>query len=66
VATESRVTWTAASRVLTIHIGSQTSGLLGLLPQTAATVIYTPDAAITDPAGNGVVTTPFSSTAQLF
>lgn len=61
---ESRVTWTAATRVLTIHIGSQTSGGLNLLPQAAATVAYTPDAGIADPAGNGVVTTPFISIGQ--
>jgi hypothetical protein len=64
VATESRVTWTAATRVLTIHIGSQTSGVLNLLPQSAATVTYTPHAAITDQAGNGVVTAPFNATGQ--
>lgn len=64
--TESRLTWTAATRVLTIHIGSQTSGLLTILPQSAATATYTPDAAITDPAGNGVLTTPFDSAVQRF
>lgn len=65
-ATESRVTWTAATRMLTIHIGSQTSGSLNILSQSAATVTYTPDAAITDPAGNGVVTTPFTAAGQRF
>jgi hypothetical protein len=64
--TESRVTWTAATRVLTIHIGSQTSGLLNVLPQSAATATYTPDAAITDPAGNGVLTMPFYAAAERF
>jgi hypothetical protein len=62
--TESRVTWTAATRVLTIHIGSQVSGLLDVLPQAAGTATYTPDAAITDAAGNGVVTTPFNAIGQ--
>jgi hypothetical protein len=66
VATESRVTWTAATRVLTVHIGSQASGLLNLVPQSTATATYTPDAAIADPAGNGAVTTPFSATGQRF
>jgi hypothetical protein len=65
-ATESRVSWTAASRRLTVHIGAQTAGLANVLPQAAATVTYTPDAAITDEAGNGVVTTPFSAAAQRF
>jgi hypothetical protein len=65
-ATESRVTWTSATRVLTVHIGAQASGLLNLVSQSAATATYTPDAAITDPAGNGVVTTPFSATVQRF
>jgi hypothetical protein len=64
--TESRVTWTAATRVLTIHIGSQTSGLLNLVPQLAATATYTPDAAITDLAGNAVVTIPFNAAGQRF
>jgi hypothetical protein len=66
-ATESRVTWTAATRVLTIHLGSHTSGLLNsLIPQAAGTVTYTPDAAIKDPVGNGVATAPFSATGQRF
>ena len=65
-ATESRVTWTAATRLLTIHLGSQTSGSLNILGQSAATATYTPDAAITDPAGNGVVTTPFNAAGQRF
>lgn len=63
-ATESRVTWTAATQVLTIHIGSQTSGLLNLLSQLAGTVTYTPDSAMTDGAGNGVDATPFTSSSQ--
>ena len=64
-ATESRVTWTAATRMVTIHIGSQASGgLLNVLPQATGTATYTPDAAITDLVGNAVVTIPFSSTAQ--
>ena len=64
-ATESRVTWTAATQVLTIHIGSQTSGLLNSLPQLAGTATYTPDAAMTDVARNGINTTPFASGNQL-
>ena len=64
--TESRVTWTAATRQLTVHIGAQTAGLLNVLPQAATTVSYTPDASITDEAGNAVVTTPFSAAAQRF
>jgi hypothetical protein len=64
-ATESRVTWTAATRLLTIHIGSQASGgLLNILPQSAGTATYTPAAAITDLAGNGVATTPFTAAGQ--
>jgi hypothetical protein len=63
-ATESRVAWTAATRVLTIHLGAQTAGLANLLAQPAGTATYTPDAAISDPAGNGVVTTPFIATGQ--
>ena len=63
-ATESRVTWTAATRVLTIHIGSQQSGLANVLPQSAGTATYTPDPAITDVVGNGVTTTPFASVGQ--
>jgi hypothetical protein len=66
VATESRVTWTAATLQLTIHIGAQTGGLANVVPQAAATVTYTPDAAITDEPGNGVVTTPFSAAGQRF
>jgi hypothetical protein len=65
-ATESRVTWTAATRVLTIHLGSLTSGILQVVPQATATATYTPDAAITDLGGNPVVTTPFNATAQRF
>lgn len=65
-ATESRVTWTGASRLLVVHIGSLASGLANPLPQSAATATYTPDAAITDRAGNSVVTTPFSAAAQRF
>ena len=64
--TESRVTWTAASRLLVVHLGSQASGLANVLPQAATTVTYTPDAAITDQVGNAVVTTPFSAGAQRF
>jgi type II secretory pathway pseudopilin PulG len=62
---ESRVTWTASTRMLTIHIGRQASGALrsGLATGTA---VYTPDAAIADGSGNRVVTTPFSSSGQRF
>lgn len=64
-ATQSRVTWTAATRMLTVHIGSQASGgLLNILGQSAGTATYTPDALITDLAGNGVLTSPFSSAGQ--
>ncbi|MGH2418143.1 MAG: hypothetical protein ACRDFY_07395 [Candidatus Limnocylindria bacterium] len=64
--TESRVTWTAASRLLVVHVGSQTSGLANVLPQAAGTATYSPNAAITDAVGNAVVTTPFSAAAQRF
>jgi hypothetical protein len=50
--------------VLTVHIGSQASGLLNVLTQPAATATYTPDAAMTDLADNGVVTTPFNAGGQ--
>jgi hypothetical protein len=65
-ATESRVTWTASTRVLTVHIGLLASGVLNVASQSAATTTYTPDAAITDVSGNTIVTTPFSSAAQRF
>ena len=64
VATESRVTWTAATRVLTVRLGSQTGGLLNPLPQATGSATYTPDTAITDLGGSGVVTTPFVSPGQ--
>jgi hypothetical protein len=65
-ATESRVTWTASTRVLTVHIGLLASGVLNVVTQSAATTTYTPDAVITDVPGNAIVTTPFSSAAQRF
>ncbi len=65
-ATESRVMWTASTRMLTIHIGLLASGILNAVPQSAATTTYTPDAAITDVTGNAIVTTPFSSAGQRF
>ena len=65
-ATESRVTWTASTRMLTVHIGLLATGVLNAVPQTAATATYTPDAAISDVSGNAIVTTPFSSAGQRF
>jgi Concanavalin A-like lectin/glucanases superfamily/Putative Ig domain/Bacterial Ig-like domain len=62
---QSKVAWKASTRTLTIAIGRQTGGTLnsGL---AAATVVYTPDAAIKDVAGNAITTTPFSSAGQRF
>ena len=64
--TESRLAWTAATRTLTIHLGSQASGLANVLPQSASTATYTPDAAITDSAGNAVNPAGFPATGQRF
>lgn len=67
VAAESRVTWTAATRVLTIHLGSLATGTLNdKVQQPEGTATYTPNAAITDVAGNPVTTTPFSASKQRF
>jgi hypothetical protein len=63
---DSRVTWTASTRLLTIRIGNLASGLLNPFAQSAATVTYTPNAGITDVAGNPIVATPFSSSGQRF
>jgi hypothetical protein len=52
--------------MLTIHVGLLASGLLNVVPQSAATTTYTPHAAITDVPGNAIVTTPFSSASQRF
>jgi hypothetical protein len=62
---QSRVTWKASSRLLTISLGRQNSGTLNT-GRSAATVVYTPDAAIKDVAGNTITTTPFSSAGQRF
>jgi hypothetical protein len=59
--TESRLTWTAATRVLTIHIGNLVSGTGSGVVVPPGNVTYTPSAAFKDVAGNlvnpaGVVT----------
>ena len=64
--TPSTVTWTESTRTLRIVAGSYTSGLLNLLPQLPHTSNYTPDAAITDLAGNPIATTTFTSANQSF
>jgi hypothetical protein len=64
--TESRVTWTAATRVLTIHLGSHTSGSLNAVTQSTGTITYTPHASITDRVGNPVATTPLAITNRRF
>jgi len=61
---DSRVTWTASSRLLTIHLGAIVAGSLNSSPQTAGTVVYTPHSAITDVVGTPIVTTPFSSASD--
>ena len=62
----SLVTWTASTRTLTIHLGRLNSGTLNNTAQATTTVTYTPDAAIDDPAGNTITTTPFTATGQRF
>jgi hypothetical protein len=59
--TESRVMWTAATHVLTIHLGNLASGTGSGVAVPAGNVTYTPSAAFKDVAGNlvnpaGVVT----------
>jgi YVTN family beta-propeller protein len=62
---ESRLTWTAATNTLTIHLGARTAGSL-LTNGSTGTAVYNPDAAVTDRAGNSIATTPFNSAGQRF
>jgi hypothetical protein len=52
--------------MLTIHLGSLTSLAVLGLHLSGTTAVYTPDAAITDMAGNPIITTPFSASGQRF
>lgn len=63
---DSRVTWTAATRQLRVHLGALTSGTSNTVAQTAGTVVYTANAAVTDVAGNPISTTPLSVIGQRF
>lgn len=63
---DSRVTWTAATRQLTIHLGAMTSGTINTVAQATGTVVYTANAAVTDVAGNLISTTPLSVVGQRF
>jgi hypothetical protein len=63
---DSRVTWTAATQALTIHVGSLTSGTLNTIAQATGTVAYTANAAVTDIAGNPVSTTALPVAGQRF
>jgi hypothetical protein len=65
-ANESRIVWNAATNMLTIHLGSLTSLAVLGLHLSGTTAVYTPDAAITDMAGNPIITTPFSASGQRF
>lgn len=66
VATESRVTWTAATRVLTIHIGARVTGTNSSTSVAAGNVTYAPSAAFKDLAGNAVTTAGVVTAGQRF
>lgn len=61
--TETRVTWTAATNVLTIHLGTRTSGTVNA-GIAAITVTYTPSSAFEDLAGNQVQPTGRTGTLR--
>ena len=63
---ESRVTWTAATRVLTIHIGARVTGINSLTAVSAGNVTYTPSAGFKDVAGNLVNPGPVTTASQRF
>ena len=63
--TESRLMWTEATRTLTIHLGSRTSGSVNS-GVAAGTVSYTPSTAMKDRAGNQINAGPFSFSSQRF
>lgn len=63
---DSRVTWTAATNTLTVHIGIQKSGLKSLSAQQPATVTYTPDPAMQDLDGFPIDPAGFQEHNQRF
>lgn len=63
---DSRVTWTAATRHLTVHLGALTSGTTNTVAQTTGTVVYTAHSAVSDVASNPISTTPLSVIDQRF
>jgi hypothetical protein len=65
VPTESRVTWTAATKVLTVHIGARVSGT-NAVSLLAGNVTYTPAAAFKDVAGNSIATAGVVTGSQRF
>ena len=66
VATESRVTWTAATRVLMIHIGAMLTGTTSTNSVPPSGVTYTPSAAFKDLAGNLINTAGVVTASQHF
>jgi hypothetical protein len=65
-ANDSRVTWTAATRILTIHLGARASGTNAVTPALSGSVTFTANAALRDLAGNAVSTAGVVTGSQRF
>jgi hypothetical protein len=66
VGTESRITWTDATKILTIHIGGLLTGTASTTSVGLGSVTYTPSAALKDLAGNPVATAGVVTANQHF
>ncbi|MBT2514691.1 hypothetical protein J7E82_14470 [Arthrobacter sp. ISL-30] len=58
--------WNPGARTLTITLGSQSTGSASTTVQSAASASYTPQAGLTDIAGNALGTTTTTGTASRF
>jgi hypothetical protein len=64
--TGSLISWNASTNTLTITLGALKTGTANTTAQAAAVPVFTPDAAVTDTAGNGVNTAAFNGTSSRF